>query len=130
MIALSKSELRLAPLKAVSIPCLELSAATVSVRQEKMFKRESYVPLNVDSFFRTDSMSVLCYVKNESTHFYTFVANLIAMVRDGSTPHQLRHVEGAAIPGDYASRGTTAKALMTCQSWLMGLEFLWKPEGD
>ena len=85
---------------------------------------------DVDSFFRTDSMSVLCYVKNESTHFHTFVANLIAMVRDGSNPHQLRHVEGAAILGDYASRGTTAKALMTCQSWLMGLEFLWKPEGD
>lgn len=81
---------RVAPLKAVSIPRLELSAATVSVRQDRMLKRELDIPLNVDSVFWTDSMSVLRYVKNESTRFYTFVANRIAMIRDGSTPHQWR----------------------------------------
>ena len=33
-------------------------------------------------------------------------------------------------PGDYASRGTTDEALMTCQRCIMGPEFLWKPEED
>ena len=40
-----------------------------------MFKRELVMPLNVDSVFWTDSMSVLRYVKNESTRFHSFVAN-------------------------------------------------------
>ena len=111
---------RVAPLKTVSIPRLELSAETVSVRQDRMLKRELDMPLNVDSVFWTDSMSVLRYVKNESIRFHTFVANQIAKIRDGSTPHQWGYVEGAVNPGDYASRGTTAEALMTFQRWIMG----------
>ena len=79
------------------------------------------MPLNVDSVFCTDSKSVLRYVKDEGTCFHKLVANQIAMIQDGSTLHQMCYVEGAATPGDYASRGTTAEALMTCQRWLMGL---------
>ena len=71
---------RVAPLKRVSIPRLALSAATVSVRQDKMLKRELDMPLNVDSVFWTDSMSVLRYMKNESARFHMFVANRIAII--------------------------------------------------
>ena len=57
----------------------ELSAATISVRQDKMLKREIDIPLSAQSISWTDSMSVLCYVKNESKHVHTFVANHISM---------------------------------------------------
>ena len=88
------------------------------------------MPLNSESVFWTDSMSVLRYVKNENTRFHTFVANQIAILRDGSSPYQWRFVEGVVNPGDYASRAMTADALMSCLEWLMGPEFLWKPEED
>lgn len=78
----------LAPLKSVSIPRLELSAATLSVHQDRMLKREFEIPLSDHSVFWTDSMSVLCYVKNENRRFQTFVANRIAIIRDGSNPDQ------------------------------------------
>jgi len=42
---------RVAPLKAISIPRLELSAATVSVRQDKMLKEELEMPPNCESVF-------------------------------------------------------------------------------
>ena len=50
---------RLAPLKSVSIPRLELSAATLSLRQNRMLKREIEMPLSNPSVFWTESMSVL-----------------------------------------------------------------------
>ena len=121
---------RVAPLKAISVPRLELSAATVSVRQDKMLKEELEMPPNCESVFWSDSMSVLRYVKNESTRFHTFVANRVAVLREGSSPDQWRYVEGVANPGDCASRALTANALLSCQRWLLGPEFLWKSEED
>jgi len=120
----------LAPLKTVSIPRLKLSAATISIRQDKMLKRETDIPLSVQSIFWMDSMSVLLYVKNESKHFHAFVANRISMIRDGSTPHQWCHVEGIANPGGHASRGMSAEALLNCERWLMGPKFLWKTKEE
>ena len=119
---------RLAPLKSASIPRLELSAATISIRLDKMLKREIEIPLSEPSIFWTDSMSVLRYVKNEDKCFHTFVANRIAMIRDSSSPGQWYHVEGIMNPGDHTSRGLSAKDLLSCDKWLMGPEFLWKSE--
>ena len=121
---------RVTPLKAVSVPRLELSAAAKSVRHDKMLKREIEIPLNTQSVFWTDSMSALRYVKNENRRFHTFVANRVSMIRDGSTPVQWHHVEGTVNPGDHASRAMSADALLNCERWLMGPEFLWKPEED
>ena len=42
---------RVAPLKAISVPRLELSAATVSMRQDKMIREELEKPLNCESVF-------------------------------------------------------------------------------
>ena len=93
---------RVTPLKALTIPRLELSAATMSVRHARMLKREIEIPLSMPSMFWSDSMSVLRYIKNETRHFHTFVANRIPMIRDDSTPNQWRYVEGKVNPGDSA----------------------------
>ena len=45
-----------------------------------------------------------------------------------ASPDQWRYVVGAANPGDCASRALTANALLSCQRWLLGPEFLWKSE--
>ena len=116
---------RLVPLKSVSIPRLELSAATLSVHHDKMLKRESEMSFSEPSVFWTDSMSVLRYVKNESKRFHTFVANRITTIRDGCTPDQWYHVEVAMNPGDHTSRGLSAEAFLYCTEWLLGPEFLW-----
>ena len=92
---------RLAPLKSISIPRLELSAATVSVRLDKMIRRE--LELSVDeSVFWTDSTSVLKYIANSNTRFHTFVANRVSQILDGSTPVQWRHVPTKLNPADDA----------------------------
>ena len=65
---------RVTPLKTISIPRLELSAATVSVRIDSMLQKELDIPLKSTTFW-TDSTAVIRYVENENRRFQTFVAN-------------------------------------------------------
>ena len=54
---------RLAPIKVISIPRLELSAAALSVKLDQMLKEELEVPVD-QSVFWTDSTTVLGYIVN------------------------------------------------------------------
>ena len=57
-----------APLKIVTIPRLELTTATVSVRVATMLKEElDYEELH--EFYYTDSKVVLGFISNESSRF-------------------------------------------------------------
>ena len=123
--AILQGKSRLAPLKKFIIPRLELSAATVSVWSDKAIKRELELPLTEPSVFWTDSTSVLRYVNNEDKRFHTFVANRIAIIRDGSDPIQWRYVSGESNPGNDLSRGLSAETLLDRERWIKGPEFLW-----
>ena len=112
------------------IPSLESSAATFSIKQDKILRRELEVLSDAQSIFWTDSTIVLRYIKNETNRYHTFVANRIAVIRDGSDPDQLKHARGDMNPADDASRRLTADNFLCQSSWLMGPEFLWKPEHE
>ena len=90
---------RVAPPKAVTIPRLELTAATLAVRLTEKVK--SAYRLHWDSIhFWTDSMIVLYYIRNTSFRFGTFVANRISEIREHSILEQWNHVIGALNPAD------------------------------
>ena len=80
------------PLKKLTIPRLELSAATISFKFDKMVRRRLQINI-AKSVFRADSLSVLCYIRNEDKRFPTFVANRISTIHDGSKPDQWRYVD-------------------------------------
>jgi hypothetical protein len=122
-IVMAKS--RLAPIKAVTIPRLELQAATIAVRQDSMLRRELDMELD-DSCYWTDSTIVLQYIRNTTARYHTFVANRIAEIHEGTKVEAWRHVPTRENPADNASRGTTAAELGT-QKWLCGPEFLLLP---
>ncbi len=109
----------------MTIPRIELSAATISVRLDKMAKRELEIPID-DSMFWTDSISVLRYVENQNKLVITFVANRIGMIRDGSCPPQWKHVDGKTNPADDAS-SLSADNFLNNTRWIKGPEFLWQP---
>ena len=118
---------RVAPLKMVTIPRLELTAAVVSVRISDMLRQELQYE-SVEEIFWTDSKVVLGYIKNDSKRFHVFVANRVQQIRDQTSPSQWRHVETKCNPADDASRGITAKELVESSRWISGPEFLWTPE--
>jgi hypothetical protein len=120
---------RLTPLQPMTIPRLELSAATVSVRVDMMLERELDLSA-AETTFWTDSTSVVRYVENEHKRFHVFVANRIAVIRERSVPTQWRHVNDKLNPADYASRGLSINAFLKTSQWINGPEFLWNSNAE
>lgn len=118
---------RLCPLKLVTIPRLELSAAVLGVRLNQLIQKEMRLPIT-ETVYWTDSTSVLQYIQNESRRFHTFVANRVSKIQSASDPSQWRYVDTASNPADDGSRGLTADNMIDNQRWLKGPEFLWKDE--
>ncbi|CAG2192601.1 unnamed protein product [Mytilus edulis] len=101
---------RVTPLKTITVPRLELTAATVAVRTNKMLLNELEIPID-RSIFWTDCMSVLRYILNEDARFQTFVTNRLAVIHEGSFTDNWRYVNTKLNPADHASRGLTSSEM-------------------
>ncbi|KAL7880976.1 hypothetical protein SRHO_G00032300 [Serrasalmus rhombeus] len=114
---------RVTPLKAPTIPRMELTAATVAVKMDRLLKKELELELHT-SVFWTDSTTVLKYLRSEGTRFKTFVANRISTILQHSQISQWRYVSSTINPADHVSRGQTVEAFLKNESWLSGPRFL------
>lgn len=117
---------RVAPLKYVTIPRLELVAALVSVKVSSLLQRELEYE-SVTNYFWSDSQIVLGYIANDARRFHTFVANRVQQIREQTEPSQWSYVSTKENPADLASRGTTVKEL-SHSMWFSGPGFLWKQD--
>ena len=120
---------RVAPLKPVTIPRLEPTAALTSVRVSRTLGRElTYA--GVEVIFWTDSKVVQGYIYNEARRFHTYVANRVQQVRDHTQPEQWKYVDSDNNPADDASRGLSPKDVLKTSRWLRGPTFLWGPHDE
>ena len=74
---------RLAPLKAMRIPRMELSAAVLTTTLDTMIRRELDLPVE-SSTFSTDSTCVPRYIEDKDKRFEIFVANGVSAILDQS----------------------------------------------
>ncbi|XP_071109438.1 uncharacterized protein [Haliotis cracherodii] len=124
------SKARVTPLKKLTIPRLELTAACVAVRLSRVIMKEIQHKVD-DILYWTDSMAVIRYLRNEVSRFKTFVANRIAVIHDRSDPHQWRYLPSVENPADPASHGLDMKSFKkVALMWLNGPEFLLKLESE
>ena len=119
---------RVAPLKSVTVPRLELTAAVLSARVSRQLKRELDIELS-DEIFWTDSKVVLGYIANSVRRFHIYVANRVQEIQEKSSLKQWRYVDTESNPADDASRGLRASELSKAK-WSQGPEFLQKPESE
>ena len=120
---------RLAPIKSVTIPRLELTAEVTSVKVGAMLYKELELPIDHQRYW-TDSTTVLQYINDEEKRFPLFVANRVQTIRDFSDPTEWRYVESKVNPADHASRGMSPESLLKPNIWIDGPDFLWKPESE
>ena len=113
---------RVAPLKTVTIPRLELNAAVLAVRMGKTITRELREEFE-GVYYWVDSTIVLHYLRNTSSRFVTFVANRIQEILEATSVGQWRHVRSEYNPADYVSRGL---AVLDDRfvTWIRGPSFL------
>ena len=89
-------------------------------------KRELDLAIS-DTFFWSDSQTVLRYISNESRRFHTFVANRVAEIQDHSETAQWRYVPTSDNPADDCTRGLDAAEITSHSRWIAGPRFLWFP---
>lgn len=118
---------RVAPLKQMTIPRMELTAAVVAVKVDRMLREELQLPLK-KSVFWTDSTTVLSYIENDSIRFKTFVANRISLIRELTDRSQWKYVSSSQNPADLASRGLKIENFIKSVIWFQGPSFLLNEE--
>ena len=118
---------RLAPLKTLSIPKLELTAAVLAVRLDILLRKDLKLN-NCISTFWSDFTSVLFTIKNSTKRFPVFVANRISIIESHSNATDWRHVPSELNPADLTTRGCSAEALFSSDYWFTGPKFLWQSE--
>ena len=114
---------RVAPMKRVTIPNLELQAA-VYAAQLSLFVSEE-IDLKVEkTYFWSDSTTVLYWLRTPEIRHKIFVANRLQKILDVSKPEQWFHVPTLLNPADDGTRGYIALEMTSSCRWLLGPEFL------
>ena len=117
---------RLAPLKAISIPRLELMSAVISLRLSHQVCKALEIELRKVTFW-IDSMTVGHWIRGQSRNYKPFVAHRVGEIHQNSNPEQWRHVPTASNPADYGTRGLTVAELKNNDCWWNGPKFLQGP---
>lgn len=118
---------RVAPLKQLTVPHLELQAAALASRLEKTIVKECKIQFADVKFF-TDSSITLTWIQSPSHSFKPFVSARVGEIQTNLDPNQWKHIPGEENVADDVSRGLHVQQLMG--TWMNGPEFLKLPEGN
>lgn len=116
---------RVAPLKHMTIPRMELQAAVLSSRLGSSIQRELNLKIQ-RCFFWTDSTTVLCWIKSPNKRFKMFVGNRVGEIVEQTDVGNWNWVPTDKNPSDKATRDEPSEESICKNDWLYGPEFLYQ----
>src|SRR5277367_5823106 len=124
-IVIAKS--KVSPLKPLSIPRLELQAATVGSRLSTLIQKEH--DLKIDrTFFWSDSRTVLSWIRSDARRYKQFVSVRIGEILETTNIEDWRWVPTGENVADDATRNCSSQK--DEERWIHGPPFLYLPENS
>ncbi|GFT83767.1 integrase catalytic domain-containing protein [Nephila pilipes] len=117
------SQNRLAPIKKVTLPRLELLAALMGTRLLKYFCKEVDIQPSAATLW-TDSKITLSWIRSNPNKWKTFVCNRTTEILQYTSPAQWRYCSGTQNPADHLSRGILPSKLSKLKNWWYGPDWL------
>ncbi|XP_043478502.1 uncharacterized protein LOC122508900 [Leptopilina heterotoma] len=118
------SKSRVAPVKPLSIPRLELQAALLGSRLAQTIEKEHNFKID-ERIMWSDSRTVILWVKSNPRFYNTFVAHRLGEISELTSPSEWRWVPTNENPADDATKYTNTP-LNSNQRWFFGPSFLKK----
>jgi hypothetical protein len=107
IVRLACSKNRLAPVKKITLPRLELLAALIRARLLQYFCWETGLDISNPTLW-TDATVALSWICSNPSRWKTFICNRVTEIQSYTTPNQWKHCPGEDNPADYLSRGMNA----------------------
>ena len=125
-ISLVVSKTKVAPIKRLTIPRLELCGAKLLAQLLQHTQRALSIPTESVNAW-TDSTIVLNWLIGNPRRFKTFVGNRVSHIMQLIPPDRWNHVSSSDNPADCASRGLFPSELVTHELWWNAPDWLRLP---
>ena len=124
------SKARVAPLKKVTLPRLELLGALLCARLLTFVMSSLHLSSEVDYRCWIDSMVALAWIQSDAHRWKQFVANRVIQIQELTGREHWAHCPGKENPADLVTRGLFAEQLVASEMWLKGPKFIRNGSGN